>query len=127
MRAAKKPSANPGLEYTGSTPVRFGDLLANPRLGMLLTKEAVRVSCPQHRDVTDAVLGKPPLAVGVIRHSPRQARPEPRTMIVLPKVNELVNDDILDDARGQADCAPVEVQVTGRAAGAPTCGRDPSP
>jgi hypothetical protein len=99
--------------------VQFGDLLACPCSGMLLIKEAVLVSCPQHRDVADAVLGKPPLAVGIVRHSPGQPRPEPQTMILLSQVDELVDDDILDDAWGQADRAPVEVQVTGRAARAP--------
>jgi hypothetical protein len=36
--------------------------------------------------------------------------------VVLSQVDELVDDDVLDDARGQADGAQVEVQVTGGAA-----------
>lgn len=98
--------------------MRFGDLLARPRSGSLFGWVTVLVYL-QHRDVSDAVLGKPPLAVGVVRHSPRQTRPELLAMIMLSQMDEFLDDDILDDARGQADRAPVEVQVTGRAAGAP--------
>jgi hypothetical protein len=59
------------------------------------------------------------LRADVVGEDALDAGPELRGVVRLVDVRELVDDDVVDDPRGQEDGSPVEVQRAAAAAGGP--------
>lgn len=83
-----------------------------------------------------AVLGEPLLASCVVGQHSFYTLPEIFAVMRLYEVDQLMNDNVLDYPRRQADGTPVDVKVALRATGAPTvaefpdvyrCGCSPDP
>jgi len=65
--------------------------------------------------VLRAVLRQPLPALLVVGQGTLHAQPELRRVVRLDEVRQLVDDDVLHDARGQKNRRPVEVELAGRA------------
>lgn len=65
-----------------------------------------------------AVLRQPRLPQGEVGHDALHAGPELRRVMGVLEVHQLVDGDVLDDARREEDGAPVEVEAAAFAAGA---------
>jgi len=62
-----------------------------------------------HCDVAGSMFRKPILPPLVIRHHPLQPSPELGCVVRLKQMNELMDNKVLHDTRGQKDRRPVEV------------------
>ena len=60
--------------------------------------------------VAAAIFGKPRFAGGVVGERALKASPKAGAMVRLKEMDELVGDDVLDDARREQDGAPVKIQ-----------------
>ena len=66
---------------------------------------------------------QPFLMLAVIRHQLSNFGPKSAGMVALAKVNQLMDDDVVDDKLGCHHQPPIEVQGTFSAAGTPTRAR----